>query len=161
MFTPCGAPDGRRSTGPCRAPAAVGGIEVVIAGRGIATAAMGGVRAVDAIVEGLPARPRHHPRRVLLRDLVEAIAGARRELRRAVRGEADQESLPELQQDAGVHVVERQVDLRVLEIGVVGQRGHHAIGVAERELDAVGGAPDVLGDDDVRSGSPRPRTRGR
>ena len=47
---------------------------------------------------------------------------------------------------------QRQVDLRELQIGVVRQLRHHAVGVAERELDVVRRSLDVLGDDDVRPG---------
>jgi hypothetical protein len=54
-----------------------------------------------------------------------------------------------LQQDAGVDVEQAEVDLGVLQVGVVGELRHDAVGVAEREAHVVGGAFDVLRDQDV------------
>ena len=55
-----------------------------------------------------------------------------RQRRRAIGDETDDEARPELEQDAGVDVVQREVDAGKLQVRVVRERGHRAVGVAER-----------------------------
>ena len=45
-----------------------------------------------------------------------------------------------------------EIDLGVLQVGVVGELRHHAVAVAEGEADVVGGAFDVLRDQNVGAG---------
>ena len=47
---------------------------------------------------------------------------------------------------------EAEVDLGVLQVRVVGELRHHAVAVAEGEADVIGGAFDVLRDQDVGAG---------
>ena len=114
--------------------------------------ALGGPRAVHAVVVGLPALAADLPLRVLVHDLEEAVGARHREDRRAVAGEVLDDALPKLQQNPGVDVEEAEVDLGVLQVRVVGELRHHAVAVAEREADVVRGAFDVLRDQDVGAG---------
>ena len=140
--------------------AAVSGFEVEVATVRVAAGrrdrrrarALGGPQAVDAVVVGLPALAAGLPLRVLVHDLEEAIGARHREVRRAVARIVLDDALPDLNEDAGVDVERAEVDLGVFEIGVVGELRHHAVGVAEGEAHAVGGALDVLGDQDVGAG---------
>ena len=54
------------------------------------------------------------------------------------------QAFPKLQQNPGIDVEEAEVDLGVLQVRVVGKLRHDAVAVAERELDVIGGAFDVL-----------------
>jgi hypothetical protein len=133
---------------------------VVVAARGIATRgrygrgapSLRGPRAVHAIVVNLPALAADLPLRVLVHDLEEPVGARHREDRRPVAGEVLDDALPKLRQNPGVDVEEAQVDLGILQVGVVGELRHHAVAVAEGKPDVIRGAFDVLRDQNVGAG---------
>jgi hypothetical protein len=89
------------------------------------------------------------PLRVLVHDLEEPVGARYRKDWRSVAGEVLDDAFPKLQQNPGVDVEEAEIDLGVLQIGVVGEMRHHAVAVAEGETDVVRGAFDVLRDQHI------------
>ena len=132
--------------------AAVGGFQVVIAGVRVPATPVRCIRTIHAVVEGLPALAAELPLGVLVHDLEEAVGAGHREHGRAIADVVLDDALPELQQDAGIHVEQAEVDFGILQVGVVGELRHDAVAVAESEAHVVRGAFDVLGDQDVGAG---------
>ena len=124
--------------------APVGGVVILVALGGVRVGEVNQIeRAVASVrarlrVERLPARAGDLARRVRQVQLVHAIGRSDPELRASIACPIHDVALPQVELHSGAHVEQGELDGCPVQVHVVGEVAHHAVGVPKRERGVVG-----------------------